>query len=749
MFIYQNISKIRRKIDSFVNLIYHSVELNKMTMQFKTAYLLIVFCLLKFGFALSANAQTSKPINNCVLKIDSLKIIASSFVSNYKFDQNSFDNKFEYFYNKYCNADSAEFLYTLGYAHFLNRNYVSAIKYSLQSLNLAEFENKKPLQAEILLQVGYCYFRLSYTEKAIHYFSQTLDYSSQDFPEQSKSRALMDIGNAYYSNNKPDSALYYYNQAYQNSLKNSDNLNVVKSLINIGNLYISIKDFKKAEITTTDALNLSIKYKFDTKIICFFNLAELYYKKNQLDESKKYFEMVMQNIVGSNYESLIPEVYKYFASMDYMTKNNESAIQNCRLFQENTGKYYSNEKLLGSLHLINKILITLYNYSSTKELISKNIFLTDSVFKVEFENKKNLEESFQYISMYEKNYKILKQENIINKEKLKLIRVINASVIIFLVLISILMLVLNRTKNRIRRQNDIIRMQLRDITEKNDETNKLNHQIVAQAEKIAIQNDHLTTYQDQLEKLIEERTQELTIALVRARESDNLKTSFLQNISHEIRTPLNAISGFSQLMISDDLNKEQYFDIINQNIYDLIDMVENIMVFSKIHSNQLKLKKRKFKISSLIREIEIMVNDIRLKYKNSPIEFSITDQLDEAFSATSDATFIKKILLQLIENSFKFTEKGLINLNFSANGEKLDFSVSDTGIGIKKDQIPNIFDTFRKIEGEHKLFRGTGIGLAIVKKLTQQLDGEIFVESEYQKGTIITIKIPHMPESVT
>lgn len=677
---------------------------------------------------------------------DSLKAIASNFLKANPLPDDKIENTFSKFYHETVPIDSIEYLYTISHIFFLKNDYVKAIKYGLLARNPDLIAKNKWVEAELLLQIGYSYQRLSFFAKALYYYNLALKLEGSSLPEYRKTRTFIDIGHIYLSQNNNDSALFYYEHSLKLAENTNDTLNIIASLINIGNLHLKKQNYDKAREITQRALDLSNLTKSDFHIICFFNLGQIYFEKNDLNNSEKFYNKSLNAISPSRFENLIPEIYRYMANIEFLKGNYSPAIQNCRLFQQNTHKYYGNFAFHVSLKIIDKLLLSMIEQPGAKELLQTNIKLSDSLFRAEIETKKSLEESYSELYQLERSLKVLEQENLINKQKLNLSKVVLLLVFITLSLTFLIIIVLWRAKNKISRQNEIIKNQLEDITHKNRETLELNHEIVTQAEKISEQNQHLTKYQNHLEQLIEERTLALSKALERARESDNLKTAFLQNMSHEIRTPLNAISGFSQLLLSEETKKHEFVKIINQNIFDLIEMVENIMIFSKIHSNQLKIRKTEFQIEMLTTEILREIPDIKYKNNNPLVNFRIESEVNPGMRLYSDLSSLKKILLQLIENSFKFTEKGEISAKFRTEGTLLICQVSDTGIGIKSDQIEHIFEVFRKIEGEHKFFRGTGIGLAIVKKLTEMLNGEIEVNSEFGKGTCITLKLQCKPE---
>ncbi|PXY02955.1 hypothetical protein DF185_02340 [Marinifilum breve] len=250
-----------------------------------------------------------------------------------------------------------------------------------------------------------------------------------------------------------------------------------------------------------------------------------------------------------------------------------------------------------------------------------------------------------------------------------------------------------------------------------------------------------------LRKSVAKQTKELKKAKEKAEESNTLKSSFLANMSHEIRTPLNAIQGFSELLTSKDLNQEKtdlFANIIRTNCNDLTHLIDEILDLSIIESGQINLNHKEFNVVKLIKNlVEIQTQNIPKKKKDLEIRF--VNQLNtDVFIITADQLRIKQIFNNLIENAIKFTESGTITVYASYNNDsELIFCVEDTGIGIEPSSLNYIFDRFRKIEIDTTvLYRGSGLGLNICKKLLQIMDGQIWVKSTYGEGSSFYFTLP-------
>ena len=230
----------------------------------------------------------------------------------------------------------------------------------------------------------------------------------------------------------------------------------------------------------------------------------------------------------------------------------------------------------------------------------------------------------------------------------------------------------------------------------------------------------------------------------KAEESDRLKSAFLANMSHEIRTPLNSIIGFSELMADPDFAASQqteFAQIIINSGNSLLSIISDIMDFSKIEAGQVIVNKFPFVtqnlISGLLREYSIVAQgkgiDLRSDFLNPKEDIWIM----------SDEYRLKQVLVNLVGNAIKFTKEGYVELGIEANGDFIQFRVSDTGIGIPEEYHDKIFERFRQVESSNsRKYGGNGLGLAISKSLVEMMGGEIWLESDQGKGSTFYFTIP-------
>ncbi len=259
-------------------------------------------------------------------------------------------------------------------------------------------------------------------------------------------------------------------------------------------------------------------------------------------------------------------------------------------------------------------------------------------------------------------------------------------------------------------------------------------------------DDELRIYKEHLEETIVERTKELFLAKEKAEKSEQLKTAFIHNMSHEIRTPLNAIIGFTELLINPKINEEKKIEFVNyiqNSTASLLTLVDNVWQLSHIQIGEFIPVITKCYINQILDEIEIEIKK-QAYQENKNLSINILKFNSKPdFHFFSDPTIIKKIIANIANNAVKYTYKGSVIIEYKVLDNKAIVSVKDTGIGIEKNNITNIFELFYKIDTEkNKLYRGAGLGLALAKSLADAISARIIVDSEFGIGSTFSIEIP-------
>ena len=234
----------------------------------------------------------------------------------------------------------------------------------------------------------------------------------------------------------------------------------------------------------------------------------------------------------------------------------------------------------------------------------------------------------------------------------------------------------------------------------------------------------------------------------RAEQSEKFKQQFLANMSHEIRTPMNSVIGLTNLLIKTklDVQQQKYLNVIKKSSENLLVIINDILDLSKIEVGKMDFEKIPFSLEDLA---DTLYHTLMFKAEEKNLKFKINTASTVPKIIVGDPTRLNQILINIAGNAIKFTEKGgvtidITELNRQGNVSMLQFSISDTGIGISEENIGKIFESFSQASSDTtRKFGGTGLGLTISKQLVELQGGNIHVKSEIGKGTSFIFKIPY------
>jgi two-component system, chemotaxis family, CheB/CheR fusion protein len=246
---------------------------------------------------------------------------------------------------------------------------------------------------------------------------------------------------------------------------------------------------------------------------------------------------------------------------------------------------------------------------------------------------------------------------------------------------------------------------------------------------------------------IKDRETELIRAREKAEKAGMMKTAFLQNVSHEIRTPMNSILGFTDILKKRINSGEnlRYIQAVENSGNQLVRIIDDILDISRMEANELHIYKSTFDLHKLLGQVREQFEGVKnnLGKKHIGLNLLVPDPAKDVCLHT-DRQRLRQVLDNLLSNAVKNTDTGKIELGYTPREDDLLFFVRDTGRGIRKSQQKSIFKRFNRIENEStKALNGTGLGLSISKGLVRKLGGDIWVESEFGKGSTFYFCIPY------
>ncbi len=342
-------------------------------------------------------------------------------------------------------------------------------------------------------------------------------------------------------------------------------------------------------------------------------------------------------------------------------------------------------------------------------------------------NKSSREYYSLLLQVYNKNNSILKHQ-------------LAGTVLIYLVLILLILVqlysllvpinkLLKVVKN-VKANNLTARFKHKSSNELTYLGNSVNEMLdIIEADRNEIQKHGL-----ELEEKIKERTIDLEKAKALAEHANTAKSMFIANISHELRTPLNGVIGASQLLTRMPMNEAQkdLVNIVKQSSESLMRIINDIIDFSRIESGKMVFEQQLFSLKNLLSSIQDQFSVLSYQ-KNIKLEYLLDEHVPSQM--VGDEQRLKQVLNNLIGNAFKFTDEGQVIVNVEVvnqieNKVLIHFSISDTGIGIPKEKISSIFDSFVQVENTMvKQHGGIGLGTSIAKKIVEMMEGEIWVVS--------------------
>ncbi|MBU2650140.1 MAG: tetratricopeptide repeat protein [Bacteroidetes bacterium] len=695
-----------------------------------------------------------------------------------------------------ANEQLAAAAFQLGKVYYHHDSLDLSLNYLLEAQPIMESSGDSSNIFKLYNYLGYVYFDKQEFENALKYQSLSIDIEKDIANKSELASRLVDIGMVYEYTGDYEKALAYYNQALKVQRELNEVEAIAGSLNNLANVYQTFGNYEKALIYYLEALEIYDRLQDQNGIaIINNNIGIVYHDWKQYDKALEYYirgleiEKMLENKRGiaqslNNIAIIYDDKGNRKQALEYYLESLRMAEElndkmSMAIAMSNLGEYYTKDKDFSKAlqyHLRSIALdqemgnqISLgESYTSLGELYFRmgdynkslqyyhdglQIMEEQQILPSMADSYKGMSEVYAQIREYRKAY-----------EYNKLYTKINDSIFSESMAKRLSML---QTGYEIESRENEIKL-LNQEKEKKELQLELNRQQIRRQQIIGLGliiaftvflGLSLLLYRQVRQKKkafetlvkqhkeIQKNREELILAKEKAEESDRLKSAFLLNLSHEIRTPMNGIVGFSNILKNSGVKEEEkqyYLEMIQSNTRQLLVLISNIIDISAIQTGQLSLGAEKVNPEQLIRDAwEDFRREQPLIGKEN-IDFRLKlEPMKHVGTLYADGKRLRQILDNLLDNAFKYTKEGYVELSGMTRKNSLIISVSDSGIGIPKDKQDIIFENFRQVDDSStRKYGGTGLGLAIIREVVKLMGGNVSVESESGKGSTFRVEIP-------
>lgn len=573
--------------------------------------------------------------------------------------------------------------------------------------------------AKIFNLLGSCYSRRAQYDKAIDYFDKTILVSQKLGDSSTLASGYNNMGIVYYSSNRPSNAKDYFLKGLNIYKKLNLVKNVAKAEGNLGLISLEEGNCREAMVWFDSSLQVRLQLR-DTLMLAsiYDNIGNAQEKLGDFKRSLDYYNLSSRYFKSLNSRHGITLSSIAIARIQLKLGNYAGAYKNLKLAQSIAITDQEDDLTMQCYRLLSDYYSKVGDNLRSRQMLEEYIRYFEKSFnqqttsriaemQVQFENDRK-EQDYRLLSAK------LEMQQLQAKQDNRLVTFYSISAILLLVLLGITIHFVIQLRKRNR--------------------------------QIKLVNRQLSQFNDELEKMVDNRTKDLSEALEKVKELEKIKSAFLTNISHEIRTPLNGIVGLTQHLVQGDVpggDRQQFGSLVHKMSGKLLGIVDNILELSKIETNQLDLHFTDYSINELLGEIyqtyasngELLAKKLNLRFiKSLPDNQSV-------FSV--DVYRVKRILINLIENAIKFTHSGSIEFGYyTESASTIKFFVKDTGIGIPPKVQTLVFERFYKHIPDDQNYEGTGIGLTLARGYAVAMGGRIEMESAAGQGSTFYFYLP-------
>lgn len=571
----------------------------------------------------------------------------------------------------------------LGLSYYNIGIYDEAVKSYHHAMRLAVEQKDTSLLASTNQNIGVLYAEINRSQEAMSYYEKALDLYRIMKNRVNEAGILQNIGIIFNDAGKYKEALGYYLSALRIYTEIKDELSIAGMYLNLGSLYEDQKAFPKSLDYYNKALALFLTHNNVFGIAYgYISLGSVYSKTGEYEKAVTFLQ---QSLTYSKSISLV--------------ENEADCHELLARVYAGQGDYLNAYSAMREFQVLHD---SLYNDNVQEQIADSELRFKTRMKDSEIANLKTEREQAV-------------------KDMIR--RTIALTAIVTLTLIVIV--VTAYYSRTVKKTNARL---VEEISERTK----------AEKELIAIK--------ESLEVRVTKRTGELEEAKLKAEESDRLKSAFIANMSHEIRTPLNAITGFSGLLLRDDISPEkrnEYNDQIIKNNRILVNMIEDLIDTSRIESGSLQLHPSAINPDNILSQLLEQVYE-NMARKNKPFLKIVHERTDiQVRTIYADPVRVQQVLWNMLDNAVKFTDHGSIHFGSFENHKNIVFYVNDSGVGIPDKFKEVVFEKFRQLdESSKRKFGGTGLGLYYARKISEVMGGRIWFESKKEGGSIFYFSLP-------
>lgn len=588
-----------------------------------------------------------------------------------------------------------------GICYFYLGHYQQAIEFYSRALALAEQRNVPIEMANLHSNLGLAYFNSFTLDLALHNYLKA-DELYQEFGDaQDHADILLNISGVYIRQGAYDKAEEMLHEALNAFVELNDEYGVALAQADLGVLYTETKRPALAKASYQAAIAY-YEAQNDVRHLSFEygNLALLSYSQNQLELAEKEANFALYYAEKAQNPANLMEAQFTLAQIFFAQGRLTEALTNAEQSLAASRVMHEQKRERMALRLLALIEAAQGNIKRARDYDSQNLEAQNRLMNDDMLKRINDYRAKYEASELSREVEVLKQE-----QKLQLLKEEQRSQLQLLGVIIALLTLLTTFALYRRKVEQRAKLEL--------------------SQKVALRTSELQQKADELKA------------------ANQVKSQFLANMSHEIRTPLTTVLGHAEdLLVEQDLNAQAQASvrtIYNQGLH-LRDLVNDILDLSRIEAERLELEATEFSVSSLLADLCDMFQQ---NIQSKQLEFIVCDQVRANAYVRLDYIRVKQILINLLSNALKFTEKGRIELAVSETHHGLQFVVKDTGIGMTEQQIGRIFDNFQQADNSiTRRFGGSGLGLSLSSQLAHMMNGEIKVQSVVDHGSVFSFNVP-------